>query len=99
MATHRVDFDNESERIFMTNYRRGPEYNCTIQNNSGAALTVEVTNRLLQQGEAAAWTDPESGALSIPSGGVMGYVGQPYVAFRLDAGGPTTGTVRITESG
>lgn len=98
MATHRVDFNGELERIFMTNYRRGPEYNVTIQNNTDQILTVEVTNYLLNQDETAVWTDPAGGAATIAIG-AMYLLRDPHVAIRLSNVAATTGLVRVTEAG
>ena len=98
MATHKVDFNNETNRIFMTNYRRGPEYNATIQNLSGQSITVTVTNQLLNRGESAVWDVPIQGAVVIADGEI-GEIIDPYVAFLLTVGIATTGTTRITEAG
>jgi len=94
---HTVTFAADTTRNFVSNSRRGPEYNSTIQNLTGESITITVTNEDIQS-TSPTFDAPAAGALVIADGAI-GVLTQPYDGWLITAGGSATGTVNITESG
>ena len=69
MARHTVDMGGLTTKNFVSNSRRGPEYNATIQNLSGQSLTITVTNDDIQ-GASPTFDTPAAGALVVANGAV-----------------------------
>jgi len=65
----------------------------SIQNLTGAALTVKVTAGAIQH-ETVTWSDPAAGVLSIAAGAI-GEVSQPVTA--LEFSGTGTGKINVVE--
>lgn len=97
MAGSTLVFAADTTKDFAPNYRRGSEYQATIQNLTSTTLTVTVTNQNIQQNPAATFDVPASGALTIAAGAV-GTITAPYKGWRF-TGSSTSGTVEITEAG
>ena len=94
---HTVTFTAQTTRNFVPNSRRGPEYNATIQNLSGEAITITVTNDDIQS-DSPTFDQPAAGALVIADG-TIGVLNEPYDGWLITAGGSATGNVLITEAG
>ena len=97
MAGSTLVFAADTTKDFAPNYRRGAEYQATIQNLTSVTLTVTVTNQNIQQNPAATFDVPASGALTIAAGAIES-ITDPYKGWRL-TGASTSGTVEITEAG
>lgn len=65
----------------------------SIQNNTGAAIGVKLTNKAIQR-ETPVWSDPATGVLSIAAG-ASDLVSQNSTAFQFSGTG--TGSIDITE--
>ena len=83
---------------FMTNYRRGPEYNVTIQNNTNQTINVTVSNQSANRGETPVFANPSTGALAITAGSLERII-EPVAMLRLTPAVAATGTVTILEAG
>jgi len=92
-----IVFTAESTKKFATNFRRGDNYNATIQNLSGQSITITVTNQDIQ-GSNPTFDEPAVGALVIANG-AMGSLSEPYAGWLITAAAPATGTVEIVEAG
>ena len=97
MSRHTVTFTAETTRNFVPNSRRNSDYNATIQNLSGQAITITVTNDDIQA-TSPTFDTPAAGALVIADGAI-GVLNEPYDGWLITAGGTATGTVVITEAG
>ncbi len=97
MSHSTLDFAGGTTKNFATNYRRGPEYNSTIQNLTDQSITITVTNQRIQ-GSSPTFDTPASGAVVVASGAI-GSINAPYVGWLLTAAGAATGTVEIAEAG
>lgn len=97
MAGSTLVFAADTTKDFAPNYRRGPEYQATIQNLTTVTLTVTVTNQNIQQNTSPVFDVPAAGALTIAAGAI-GSITDPYKGWRF-TGASTTGTVEITEAG
>ena len=97
MGRHTVDMDGLTTKNFVSNSRRGSEYNATIQNLSGQSLTITVTNDDIQ-GASPTFDTPAAGALVVANGAV-GALSEAYDGWLLTLGGAGTGNVVITEAG
>lgn len=97
MAGSTLVFTADTTKDFAPNYRRGAEYQATIQNLTSVTLTITVTNQNIQQNTSATFDTPAGGALTIAAGAV-GTITAPYKGWRF-TGASTSGTVEITEAG
>ena len=97
MAGSTLVFAADTTKDFAPNYRRGSEYQATIQNLTSVTLTVTVTNQNIQHNPAAVFDVPASGALTIAAGAIESII-LPYKGWRF-TGASTSGTVEITEAG
>lgn len=97
MSRSTLTFASETTKSFAPNYKRGPEYNSTIQNLTDQTLTITVTNQRIQ-GASPTFDTPAAGALTIASGAI-GVMNAPYNGWLLTAGLAATGTVEIVEAG
>lgn len=95
MAKNKVTLVGGTPKVFPLNHR-AYDSRVTIQNETGAALSVSVTNDNVQKVDAGSvvWADPIAGALSI-SDGAMGLVEGPHTALRLSSA--NSGEVKIVE--
>ena len=68
----------------------------TIQNATGASLSIEITNQNVQEVDAGSivWADPPGGVKTIADG-EEGILESPHVAFR--ASGTGTGDIYIVQ--
>lgn len=97
MSRHTVAFASDTTKNFVSNSRRGAEYNATIQNLTDQTVTITVTNDDIQS-SSPTFDTPAQGALAITAGAV-GILTEPYDGWLLTAGAPATGNVVITEAG
>lgn len=95
MAKNSITKATADPVIFPVN-NRSSEARYSIQNETGAALAVEVTNNNVQKTApgSVVWSDPASGPASIADGEADVVLG-PYVALRFSGTG--TGKVRVVE--
>lgn len=95
MAKNKITLEANTPKVFPLNHRAS-DSRVTIQNETGAALTVEVTNDNVQKVAAGSvtWSDPVSGAVSIVDGAVDVVEG-PHTALRLTS--TSEGEVKIVE--
>lgn len=96
MSRRTVTFTSQTTRNFVPNHQRGPEYNASIQNNTGQSITITVTNQNIQ-GVTPAFTAPVT-ALVIATG-AMAFTNEPYDGWLITAAASTSGTVDIVEAG
>jgi len=102
MSAHSIDMLGLTTKVFVTNSRRGSDYKCTIQNNTGEVLTVTATNMDVQDPDiTAVFAQPAAGAVTPPINGGLDIITDPYRAFTLTlANAGTAGeTVEIVEAG
>lgn len=92
-----VTFTAETTKNFVANSRRGSDYLATIQNLTGEAVTITVTNQDIQS-SAPTFDTPAQGALVIADGAVA-TLNEPYDGWLLTAAMAATGTVEISEAG
>lgn len=97
MARHNITFAADTTKKFVTNARRGPEYQATIQNLTNQAITITVTNQDIQD-STALFDTPAAGALVVAAGAI-GTLFEPYDGWLLTGAGAATGTVNIYEAG
>lgn len=93
MAQRSISKPTAEAVVYPTNHRAPNAQSYTIQNLTGAALSVKVTSGAIQR-EAVTWSDPAAGVLSIAANAV-GEVKQPVTALQFSGTG--TGSVQITE--
>ena len=96
MAQSSVSKPTASAVVFVLNQQRGPQYNATLQNLTGASITIQVTNQNIQDTAAPTFTDPAAGILTSADEAV-GFLSEPYEAIEIDGAG--TGTIEIVEAG
>ena len=97
MAVRNIDMTGLTSKKFVTNLRRGSEYNATIQNLTGQSLTITVTNQDIQSASPT-FDAPAAGALVIANGAV-GKLGEGYDGWLLTLGAAGAGTINIAEAG
>ena len=97
MSNRLIDMNGLTSKKFVFNSQRGDTYHCTIQNESGQALTVTVTNDDIQN-PSAIFKDPVSGPLAIADG-VIGELDEPYDGATLTLAAAGSGFIYITEAG
>lgn len=97
MGRKTITFTSDTTRKFVANSRRGSDYKATIQNLTGEAVTITVTNQNIQ-GSNPVFDTPAQGALVIADGAVA-TMDDPYDGWLLTAGGSATGTVEVYEAG
>ena len=95
MAQVTVDKPTASAVVFPLNHKSWSEAKASIQNNTSAALTVQVTNQNIQETTSPVFADPPSGPLSIAVGDV-GLLDGPFEAANFDGLG--TGTIDVVQS-
>ncbi len=96
MAQSSVNKPTADPVVFVLNQQRGPQYNATLQNFTGANITVQVTNQNIQDTTSPTFTDPAAGTLTIADEAV-GFLSEPYEAIEI--AGTGTGTIEIVEAG
>ena len=95
MAKNTITLAANTPKVFPLNHR-AYDSTVTIQNETGAALTVKVTNDNVQKVApgSVVWADPAAGALSIANGAVDQLVG-PHTAMQLTS--TSAGEVKVVE--
>jgi hypothetical protein len=95
MAKNTITLVADTPRVFPLNHRAYDNI-VSIQNQTGAELTVKVTNDNVQRvaSGSVVWSDPEAGALAIADGSV-GKVNGPHTALQLES--TSGGAVKIVE--
>lgn len=76
---------------YYPNHRVIGDVNITVQNNTGAALTLQVSN---SRDESPLYSDPAQGAVSIANGDIVA-ITDPYFVYQLSGIG--TGDINIVE--
>lgn len=94
MATNIIQKPDANPVVYPLNHKRLSDIEITIQNNTSAAITIEVTADNVQREPSPTYNDPESGAISIPAGS-LDVIREPYAAFR--ASGTGTGEIKVVE--
>ena len=97
MSHSTLTFASDTTMDFAPNYRKGSEYNATIQNLTTQTMTITVTNQNIQHTTSPTFDTPAGGAVTITAGAV-GTITAPYKGWRLTATS-TSGTVEIAEAG
>lgn len=92
MAQRSITKPTAAAVIYPVNHRATID-SITIQNLTGAALTVKITAGAIQR-ETVTYSDPAAGVLSIAVNAV-GAVSQPCTAMEFSGAG--TGTVKVVE--
>lgn len=92
-----LDMTGLTTKKFVSNSRRGSDYNATIQNLSGQLVTITVTNDDIQS-SSPTFDVPAAGALTVASGAI-GVLNEPYDGWLLTLGGAGSGNIVITEAG
>jgi len=96
MARRTVNKPTAGAVTFVLNHKRGPEYNATFLNLTGASITIQVTNENIQTATSPTFANPAAGVLTVADD-TMGALTEPYEAAEITGAG--TGDIHVVEAG